>query len=161
MPVGGCRQSFVSRSALILHLENSRCPSRVDKVTVDQYVRNLDTANIITDPSRMIAGSESHCGHPVTTYSATEASWNGRAYERYLCQKGHRTLTSLNQHLASPCHQESLYFCPLTTCRVRFTILSGLCQHIESQKCGVSKFREVQQVMDGFSSYMSSRLLMV
>ena len=38
--------------------------------------------------------------------------------------------------------------CLLNVCRKLFVTLSGLCQHIESEQCGVAKFKVVQNTMD-------------
>jgi hypothetical protein len=103
-------------------------------------VRQFDTNNNITKPSRLLQGANE------VTYAASERAWNGVAYECYLCHAGHRTLAALNQHLGSPRHQEKVYVCPLNVCRVRFSTLSGLCQHIESGRCGVARF--VRNTMD-------------
>ncbi|KAJ7222748.1 hypothetical protein B0H12DRAFT_1151130, partial [Mycena haematopus] len=94
-PGKGCGLAFVSRSALLLHLESGSCKSGADRLTINRYVREYDTQNIITNP---------HDSSP-----ATDRAWNGRAYECYLCHTGYRTLASLNQHLASPRHQEKQY----------------------------------------------------
>ncbi|KAJ6515271.1 hypothetical protein C8R45DRAFT_1058543 [Mycena sanguinolenta] len=83
-------------------------------------------------------------------------AWNGDAYECYLCHHEFRTLQDLNTHLASPRHQQKSYVCPLNVCRVSFATLSGLCQHIESGRCGVLKFRVVQDAMDQLMGKMKS-----
>ncbi|KAF9260837.1 hypothetical protein L218DRAFT_871531 [Marasmius fiardii PR-910] len=142
-PFSPCNMTFVSRSALLLHLEGGRCPSRVDRDTVNRVVQLLDKNNVITDP-RLITGPDQNA-----KFSATEKSWNGYAYECYICHSTYRTLPALNQHLASPRHEAKVYFCPLSSCHVRFTTLSALCQHIESQRCGVAKFKAVQNALDG------------
>lgn len=141
-PGKGCGVAFVSRSALILHLESSGCKSGADRQTINRYVRQYDTKNIITNPPRLLT-----VGTSDVTYVASERAWNGSAYECYLCHAGFRTLTALNQHLASPRHQEKIYVCPLNLCRESFTTLRGLCQHIESECCGVAKFKIVQNTM--------------
>jgi Zinc-finger of C2H2 type len=143
----GCGLKFVSRSAFLLHLEAGSCRSGIKRSDVNAYVRSRDTSNYITDPSRLLTASD-------TTYYATGASWNGRAYECYLCPNEYRTLSALNQHLASPKHQAKIYRCPLTTCQEKFSTLSGLCQHVESGRCNVMKHRAVQNVMDGMVSGM-------
>ncbi|KAJ6460274.1 hypothetical protein C8R45DRAFT_912779 [Mycena sanguinolenta] len=148
-PGKGCGLAFVSRSALLLHLESGTCESGADRPTINRYVREYDTQNVITHPSRLIAGPGDN-----TTYKATARSWNGTAYECYLCHGEYRTLVSLNQHLASPRHQAKLYMCPLSVCREPFTTLSGLCQHIESERCGVAKFKVVQRTMDNLMGQM-------
>lgn len=70
------------------------------------------------------------------------------------CDKECNSLRALNQHLASPRHLEQIYRCPHTECRQQFTVLSALCQHIESGRCGVIKFKQVQNVMDSLVSGM-------
>jgi hypothetical protein len=150
-PFRGCGLKFVSCSALVLHLEGGACRSGIDRTTINRYVRQYDTSNIITDPSRLLTNGATSDN---TKYYATERSWNGYKYECYLCHSNFSSLASLNQHLASPIHQDKIYICPASTCRARFTALSALCQHIESEKCGVSKFKVVQNTMDSFLGQM-------
>jgi hypothetical protein len=114
-------------------------------------VRQYDKTNLITDPSRLLTNGTASDN---TKYYASNRSWNGCEYECYLCHRGYPSLTSLNQHLASPTHQDKIYICPASTCRTRFTTLSALCQHIESEKCGVSKFKVVQHTMDSIFNQM-------
>ena len=147
-PAYKCGMKFVSRSALVLHLEAGKCRSGVDRAAVNMVVRQYDTNNIITDPSRLITSGTA------TQYYASGSSWNGEAYECYLCHRSFSSLAVLNQHLGSPAHQDKIYICPASTCRARFTTLSGLCQHIESEKCGVFKFRAVQETMDSVLGQM-------
>lgn len=149
MPRQGLRGRLVSRSALILHLESSGCKSGADRQTINRYVRQYDTKNIITNPPRLLT-----VGTSDVTYVASARAWNGSAYECYLCHAGFRTLTALNQHLASPRHQEKIYVCPLNVCRQHFPTLSGLCQHIESECCSVAKFKIVQNTMDDLMGKM-------
>ncbi|KAG6332194.1 hypothetical protein ID866_6896 [Astraeus odoratus] len=149
-PLRGCGQSFVSKSALILHLESGSCRSGANRRLVNDYVRRMDHTNIITDPSRLLTAGEDD----KVDYIATEASWNGRAYECVLCHSCFRKLVDLNRHLASPRHQSKIYKCPLSSCQTRFNTLSGLCQHIESEKCGVAKFKVVKQTLDDVFSSM-------
>lgn len=129
---------------MILHLESGGCRSGVNRRIVNQYVREYDRTNIITNPARLLTGGSSD----EVTYYASSAAWNGSSYECYLCHSVFRTLPGLNQHLASPRHQDKVYFCPLSTCRMEFSTLSALCQHIESEKCGVGRFQHVQIAMD-------------
>ena len=150
-PFRGCDKKFVSRSALVLHLEEGACRSGIDRATINRFVRQYDTNNIITDPSRLLTSGTASDN---TKYYASERSWNGYRYECYLCHSGYSSLTSLNQHLSSPIHQDKIYICPASTCRARFTTLSALCQHIESEKCGVSKFKAVQHTMDSVLGQM-------
>jgi hypothetical protein len=142
--------TFVSRSAMVLHLESGGCRSGVNRRIVDRYVREYDRTNVITNPARLLTAGSSN----EVTYYASSAAWNGSSYECYLCHTGFRTLPSLNQHLASPRHQEKVYFCPLSSCCVEFTTLSALCQHIESERCGVGRFERVQNAMDSIVGRM-------
>ncbi|TFK42099.1 hypothetical protein BDQ12DRAFT_625021 [Crucibulum laeve] len=150
-PLKGCGLGFVSTSAMILHMESGNCRSGMDRATVNKVVRHYDRNNVITDPSRMLTGGNSNDD---ITYYASDKAWNGYSYECYLCQGTYRTLAGLNQHLASPCHQDKIYICPASACRQRFTTLSALCQHIESEKCGVHRFKAVGNVMDGMMNKM-------
>ncbi|KAJ7606977.1 hypothetical protein DFH06DRAFT_236471 [Mycena polygramma] len=143
-PGKDCGLAFVSRSALLLHLESGTCKSGTDRQMINRYVRQYDTNNVITDPARLLTGG----GGSDVTYTATSRAWNGSAYECYLCHLQCNTLAVLNRHLASPAHQDKIYVCPLNVCRQHFSTLSGLCQHIESKRCGVSKFKVVQNTMD-------------
>lgn len=133
---------------MILHLESGGCRSGVTRQIINRYVRQYDTSNVITNPARLLTGGGGHNTYDDVTYSATAASWNGYEYECYLCHSAFRSLVALNQHLASPRHQENIYVCPLGSCRLQFSGLSALCQHIESERCGISRFRQVQNTMD-------------
>ena len=96
-PFRGCGRAFVSRSALVLHLEEGACRSGIDRTTINRYVRQYDTSNIITDPSRLLTSGTSSDN---TKYYASGRSWNGHGYECYLCHSTYTSLASLNQHLA-------------------------------------------------------------
>ena len=144
-PFRGCGGAFVSRSALALHLEEGACQSGIDRIAINRCVRQYDTNNIITDPSRLLTSGTSSDN---TKCYASGRSRNGHAFECHLCHSTYTSLASLTQHLASPIHQDKIYICPGSTCWARFTTLSALCQHIESEKCGVSKFKAVQNTMD-------------
>ncbi|KAJ7177404.1 hypothetical protein C8R43DRAFT_1193400 [Mycena crocata] len=130
-PGRGCGLGFVTRSALLLHLEAGTCSSGSNRQTVNRIVRQYDTNNVITNTARLLTGGDNQ-----VNYMASAASWNGSAYECYLCHGGYRSLAALNHHLASPTRHQS------------FTTLSALCQHIESERCGVFKFKAVQNAMN-------------
>ncbi|KAJ7572001.1 hypothetical protein C8J56DRAFT_907017 [Mycena floridula] len=149
-PSRACGQFFVSRSAMVLHLEGGRCPSEINRATVNRLVRQNDRNNLITDPRMLTNGNSTQ----EVTYYASSASWNGHAFECYLCHGTYRTLSALNQHLASPKHQDKIYICRYSSCQARFTTLSGFVQHIESEKCGVAKFKAVQNALDGLLGQM-------
>lgn len=146
-PTHGCGLGFVSHSALVLHMESGTCKSGINRKMVNTLVHRYDTNNLITDPGRMITGSNDHQQH--ITYYASEASFNPytQSYECCLCHRTFQTLSGLNQHLGSQAHEQKSYLCRGPTCGARFKALSALVQHVESQKCGVAKFIAVQNTM--------------
>ncbi|KAF9513509.1 hypothetical protein BS47DRAFT_1372502 [Hydnum rufescens UP504] len=121
-PMRGCGLTFVSVSAMTLHLEQGACVSGINRSIVNSRIVALDRNNVITNPARLIGGP---AGTPTvaqsTTYRATERSYNGRAYECYLCNKEFNTLPALNAHLNSPRHQDKIYRCPKSNCRKEFS----------------------------------------
>ncbi|CAE6439400.1 hypothetical protein ACGC1H_000781 [Rhizoctonia solani] len=141
-PGVGCGERFVSKSALLLHFEGGRCNSGLTRQSLNRLIAERDKSNFITNPNRLITGT--------TETWATQRAWNGSSYECYFCHRGFLTLPQLNQHLASPAHEQALYHCPQLGhgCHSQFKTLSGLCQHIEDGSCGVAKFKVVQDNMD-------------
>ncbi|TDL14542.1 zinc finger protein, partial [Rickenella mellea] len=87
---------------------------------------------------------------------ATSRSWNGHAFECFLCHGDFRTLHSLNAHLQSPKHQEKIYRCPQSTCQIEVSAMSSLIQHVENGSCGVRMFKQVQDTIDGLVRGMQS-----
>ncbi|KAF8131570.1 hypothetical protein EV363DRAFT_1330402 [Boletus edulis] len=138
----GCAQLFINKSSMISHLENGGCPSGATRKMINRWVQLNDRNNTVTVPRRLLTNGDD------IEYIATERSWNGYAYECVLCHSTFGALADLNRHLASPRHQERMYRCPLQTCLMRFNTLSGLCQHVESESCGILKFRAVREGMD-------------
>ena len=152
-PGANCGRSFVSISALMLHFEAGTCPSGMTRSELNRIVARADHKNVITNPSRLISGPDGPTPPTVTKTWATERSWNGSAYECFLCHATFRSLMALNTHLNSPRHQEKIYRCPnRTTCGVEFRTLSALTQHVEAEKCGVHRFKEVQDALDSLIS---------
>ncbi|KAF9011244.1 hypothetical protein BDQ17DRAFT_873716 [Cyathus striatus] len=144
-PLKNCQRAFTTKAALVLHFESGKCGSGIDRPMIDKMVRQFDRNHIITDPSHMLTNGDS--GHNPACY-ATDRSWNGHAFECYLCHDTFRSLRGLNAHLASPRHQTKMYICPSSTCPIRFSTLSGLIQHIESERCGILKFKPVQDALE-------------
>jgi hypothetical protein len=85
-------------------------------------------------------------------YIVNENSWNGDAYECYICHREFRNLHGLNQHLNSAAHRQSLYHCPQRTCRQDFKTLAAFTNHLESEACGYMRFDSVQRQMSGLVS---------
>ena len=149
-PMKGCTKSFVSRAALVHHLESGACASRITRVMVNRIVAKLDASGIITNPARLLGEGEG-----TAFYWATQQAWNGTRYECYLCHRTFATLTSLNQHLNSPVHAQKGYHCPAAWkgCGAKFKTLSGFCQHVESEQCGVCRFKKnMHNIIDGLSN---------
>ncbi|SRR6266478_767502 len=137
-PGRGCNRSFVSPAALTLHFESGTCPSGTTR-------EQLNRLELLTGP---LGSNEPPA--PSTIW-ATERSWNGVAFECFLCNSEFRTLAQLNRHLKSPRHEDKIYRCPKEDCRIEFSTLSGLCQHVEGGSCGVRMFRQVRDTMDSFT----------
>ncbi|EIW62192.1 uncharacterized protein TRAVEDRAFT_164034 [Trametes versicolor FP-101664 SS1] len=156
-PMQGCKGTFVSTAALVLHLESGACVSRMTRDAVNRIVVQVDRSNIITNPARLITGAPTSGGTTVTATWATQRAWNGTHYECYLCHRGYKSLHALNQHLQSSAHAEKMYRCPQgwSGCGAEFGTLSAFCQHVEGGKCGVRRFQgEFNRVMGQLSSGM-------
>ncbi|KAF6818093.1 hypothetical protein CMUS01_11972 [Colletotrichum musicola] len=127
-------------TGLVHHLERGACPKApVDRDALYLAVRRRDPNRIISKKLLEFHGSPS--------YSATENSYNWHldAYECYLCNNLYSKLSSLNQHLSSPAHQQNLYHCPNRQCEREFTTLAATMNHLESEKCGFMRFADVHQ----------------
>ncbi|TFY60470.1 hypothetical protein EVJ58_g5131 [Rhodofomes roseus] len=152
-PGKGCAKEFINSAALVFHWESGTCPSRITRQHLNRVITEFDKNHVITNPARMIAGgSESP-----TTMWATSRAWNGHAFECFLCHREHRTPESLNQHFASPAHAQKQFVCPraYSGCGAEFKTLSALCQHVESERCGVRRFKkQVQDFIGDLTSGM-------
>ncbi|KAI0033740.1 hypothetical protein K488DRAFT_77732 [Vararia minispora EC-137] len=131
-PSARCGRFFIKFSDLVQHVEAGTCPSGIEPETLDEEVIYRDKDHIITNPERW----------------ATERSWNGSAYECTLCTRDFRTLRSLNQHLQSSAHTDQIYRCWNRSCGSVYAALSSLVQHIESDRCGVRRFKKVKNALD-------------
>ncbi|PIL25652.1 transcription factor [Ganoderma sinense ZZ0214-1] len=154
-PMRGCSRSFVSRAALVLHLESGGCPSRITRDMVNRIVAKLDKHGVLTDSARLLGSGSGGSGNgqetvTVTGAWATARAWNGARYECYLCHRTFAALPDLNQHLNSPAHASRAYRCPgaWRGCGATFRTLSGFCQHVESEQCGVHRFKR-DRFIDG------------
>lgn len=138
----GCNRMFTCISAVAHHLESGACRSNMTRAAVNRIAIRLDGNNVITNPARLIQGPTGYQAPESTPTYATESSWNGRFYGCFLCNSEFVKLESLNQHMRSPVHEVDIYRCPNRDgCRRVFTTISGLCQHIEYDKCGVRRFK--------------------
>jgi hypothetical protein len=146
-PGRGCNGSFISVASLALHFESGTCSSGMTREELNRRVVRADRNRNITNPDRLICGPGGY-EPPSTTSWATERSFNGAAYECFVCHCTFTSLAGLNQHLQSPAHEKKIYRCPKQDCRIEFKALSALCQHVERGSCGVRVFRPVRDVMD-------------
>ncbi|EJC99644.1 uncharacterized protein FOMMEDRAFT_92837 [Fomitiporia mediterranea MF3/22] len=144
-----CGKKFTHLSYLVLHAETGTCPSGITRKDINAFIARYDRENVITNPARMINGPDG-TKYPSSEpeYYATERSWNGQAYECFLCRKEFRTLYALNQHLRSPRHLQKMYHCPKRGCNKEFSALSSLCQHVEGGSCGARQMGVVEDVME-------------
>ncbi|KAI0249119.1 hypothetical protein BJV78DRAFT_1103694, partial [Lactifluus subvellereus] len=147
-PGRGCNRSFTSPARLVLHFESGTCPSGMTREELNRLVVRADRNNVITNPARLLGGPSGYEPPPSAKVWATDRSWNGEAYECFLCNSTFRTLAGLNQHLQSPFHERKIYRCPKPDCNIQFAALSALCQHVEGGSCGVRMFRQVRDIME-------------
>lgn len=152
-----CSTAFNVPSAIAHHIE-SGCHGYSRHQVTDAVHRAVDTFNITPSISisRRIQGSSAP--RTITQYSATEVAFNGQAYECYLCHNTFLTLGSLNAHLGSAAHDANEFKCP--KCKGKFTLVSALVQHIESEACGMAKFKEVDDYATALTEQFS-RLLTI
>lgn len=148
-----CSKGFKVPSSIALHIESGAC-GNISRHQVTSAVHSLKLS-----PTISISGRIQNTSRPltITHYSASERAFNGTAYECYLCHSTFRSLSSLNAHLGSPAHDKDQFKCP--KCKVEFKLVSGLIQHIESEKCGVARFKQVEDYATALTQQFS-RLLM-
>ncbi|XEV05266.1 hypothetical protein FSHL1_010553 [Fusarium sambucinum] len=142
-----CGANYRAASGIAHHLERGCCPcAPLDRDTMYQEVRRRDPDGIITNHFLE--------WQPTIHYQATELAYNPYLgeYECYLCHDSFRRLSSLNQHLESPRHQQNLYHCPNRSCFKEFTTLAGLVNHLESESCRFMRFQAIQNGMRGLVS---------
>jgi hypothetical protein len=92
----------------------------------------------------------------VVSYYATERTFNGTAYECYLCHRTFRTLDALNTHISSPAHDANEFRCP--KCKREYKLVSSLMQHIESEVCGIARFQTVGDLTRDLTDLFKKRL---
>ncbi|KAH7248687.1 putative zinc finger protein [Fusarium redolens] len=141
-----CKAPYQAASGVVHHLERGCCPNApLDRDTLDQEVRRRDPDGFICN--KLLEW------HGTVSYHATSLAYNSRygQYECYFCGDLFRQLSSLNQHLASPRHQQELYHCPNRKCLKEFTTLAGMVNHLESESCRFLRFGAVQNGIRGCS----------
>ncbi|KAF1983621.1 zinc finger protein [Aulographum hederae CBS 113979] len=145
VPCPFCRTAFATASGVSHHLESSSCSHarNVNRETIYEAIKSRDrqgliTKNLLTYPDQPSSGI------------ATAATWNGHRYECYLCHRSFTSTRALDQHLASPVHQQKVYHCPNRQCGRDLVSLAALFNHLESESCGFIRFEKVQQNVNGF-----------
>ncbi|KAI0890242.1 uncharacterized protein GGS22DRAFT_10905 [Annulohypoxylon maeteangense] len=89
-----CKTGFVSATGLAHHLEGGRCTAApLNRDMVYKAVRSKDPDGVLT--KKLIGWT----GSP--TYEVNGNSWNGDAWECYLCHRDFVSRNGLNQHLNS------------------------------------------------------------
>ncbi|KAJ5662774.1 hypothetical protein N7462_011700 [Penicillium macrosclerotiorum] len=150
-----CGNGFVTPSGLSHHLESASCPQarNLNQETLAEMVRRSDPHGLITQKQL-----ESHQEKNVE-YEATHAAWNGHNWECYLCHKLFKNVKSLNQHINSPTHKQKIYHCPnrRENCNKQFVSLAALFNHLESETCGLLRFRQVQQLQERLTDSFLNR----
>jgi len=142
---------FKSPSGIALHIE-SGCHKKITRHHVTTAIRTMDIVPNIT--IKRITGSVPP--PTVRTYIATAASFNGSAYECYLCRKTFRTLPGLNGHLNSAAHDDDEFRCP--KCKTEFKLISGFVQHLETGSCGLAAASQINNYFNDITAQFS-RLL--
>lgn len=158
-----CSKRCKTAAGLVNHLESGACRSGMNRARINALAVEFDKTNVITNRARLLSGSNGSCApRPLITSIATSLSFNGRSYECFMCHRQFQTLDRLNQHLASPAHDDEIYRCPkaFQGCGKEFRVLSALCQHVESGKCGIRRFNApMQKVIGSMSSALKGLLL--
>ena len=137
-----CKVGFTTYSGVSNHLETGSCANapQVNRSNIYEWVKSRDTDHAITTKQ---IGWYSEVDDAI--YEANSQSWNGSAYECYLCHRNFGKLSGLSQHLNSPAHKSNLYQCPNRPgCTAQFKTLAGLFGHLESESCGFMRFDQVQ-----------------
>ncbi|KAK3997910.1 hypothetical protein QBC44DRAFT_255087 [Cladorrhinum sp. PSN332] len=136
-----CKKDYTTAAGMTHHLENGNCPAApyLGRDQIYQFVRSKDPSGLI---SKKLLGWTASGG---ATYDASHRTWNGTGYECYFCSREFRALSSLNQHLNSPAHQQALYHCPKRACGQDFKSLGATINHLESESCGAMRFETVQR----------------
>ncbi|KAF9805513.1 hypothetical protein IEO21_09011 [Rhodonia placenta] len=159
-----CIRRFKSAAGLVAHLESGACRAKFKREHVNHIAVDLDKTNVVTNPARLVQGADGPIPPPrAVTSPATALSFNGDGFECSLCHREFVTLAALNDHIASPTHDEKMYRCPKewAGCGKEFSALSILCHHVEGKKCGIRRFNDpMQQVISTMSSALKGNLVL-
>ncbi|KAL4892364.1 hypothetical protein BDV59DRAFT_202865 [Aspergillus ambiguus] len=143
-----CTGTYTTVSGLTHHLERGACPNapNVNREAIHRFVSSRDPGGTITN--KQIAWRDEDSA----VYNATDCCFNGDSWECYICHREFCTKNSLNSHLNSPTHKQSVYRCPNTksVCRKQFSTLAALFNHLENEACAFMRFENVQRRVGNF-----------
>jgi hypothetical protein len=148
-----CRKSFGAPSAVAQHVESGACHN-ISRHQVTAAVKSLEIIPSITISRRLKGPVDAQ--FTIIRSFATQGSFNGFGYVCSMCTKSFRTLGSLEMHLNSPAHDQRQFQCP--KCKKQVKLVSGLIQHIESESCGIAKFKQVADIAGGLMNSFTRRL---
>ncbi|OSX58476.1 hypothetical protein POSPLADRAFT_1036166 [Postia placenta MAD-698-R-SB12] len=147
-----CHRSFVSVSAMILHLEAGRCEAGLDREEVDERIIQGDEGHVITNPVRLLErnAEEDQVNPQRDIAQATEHLWDGSHYKCPKCRHQYVSFAALKRLLASPAHATKIYRCPpsFSGCGAEFGTLSALAQHVENEQCGIHSESALVAIVD-------------
>jgi len=149
-----CSKSFGAASAVAQHVESGACHN-VSRHQVTAAVKSLEIIPSITISRRLEWPVDGQ--FTIIRSFATQGAFNGFGYVCSICTKSFRTLGSLEMHLNSPAHDHGQFECP--KCKKEVKLVSGLIQHIESESCGIAKFKEVRDIAGILMNSFSRRLM--
>ncbi|PLW30357.1 hypothetical protein PCASD_16103 [Puccinia coronata f. sp. avenae] len=127
---GGCGRGFISKSALVLHLEAGTCRSVFDLTDVDrEFSRHCDLVGLFVRKNILFPA-------PPMEINADEDG----LFPCRFCTKTFKCQAQLMNHLKSPKHKNrgrKPYVCPSRDClKAKFRSLGSLLLHIENSDCG-------------------------
>ncbi|KAM0330661.1 hypothetical protein ACHAQA_003612 [Verticillium albo-atrum] len=140
LPCPFCQKRFVTATGVTHHLESGGCPNApLDRQKIYRAIASFDRRGNFT---KKLIGY-----HGSAQYETNDMAYNhdAGAWECYICHRRFDRQNSLDQHLNSPAHQQALYHCPKPQCPKEFNTAAGLCNHLESETCGMMRFGEVQK----------------
>ncbi|OAV91659.1 hypothetical protein PTTG_06506 [Puccinia triticina 1-1 BBBD Race 1] len=137
-----CGRFFISKAALVQHLEAGTCLSRVNLAEVDHYFsRHADRGQRFVRSNLIL---------PASLDDIFRDDY-GR-YMCHLCPKSFRHKGEIISHLRSSKHKnrgQKAYKCPSDRCeKAEFYSLSNLMIHLDNSDCDVSYARELDVLVN-------------